>query len=134
MSAVLLRRAWKEKININPFLLSGILYPVIDNGYGEMIENRENGEEAYFDSPVRVGYTKKWIMKRDEGSTPIYVERRVYHMISDHETEVDIGLEFEYKDEVKLKVLNRKVIRKYETIIGYEYEMKDITRNQEYYG
>lgn len=134
MSAVLLRRAMKEKIKINPFYLNGNLYPVKDNGYGETIEDRENPEEVYFDNPVRVGYTKKWIMTRNEGATPIYVEKRVYHMISDHETEVDIGLEFEYHDEVVLKIMNRKVLRKYETIIGYEYEMKDLTRSQEYYG
>lgn len=135
MSAVLLRKAHKKRILINPFYLSGILPDVVDNGYGEMIEAEgASPAEVIFDNPVRIGYTKKWIMKRNEGNTPIYVEKRVYHMISDHETEIDVGLEFEYRDGVNLKVKNRKVLRKFNNIIGYEYEIQDITRDMEYYG
>ena len=130
MSAALLISAMKEKIQINPFSLSGTLSDVIDNGYGELIEDsRATPEEIIYENPVRVGYTKKWIKTRNEGTTPLYVEKRVYHMISDNETPVDIGLEFEYNG-FDLKVMNRKELRKFNSLIGYEYEMKVLSQDE----
>jgi len=127
MSGAMLRKYHKERILINPFSLSGNLYPLIDNGYGENIEDK-NGIPVVknYTKPVRISYEKKWIKKIQEDSSPIIYEKRVYYMVSDYETIVDVRLEFTYNG-IDLKVTQRKELRKYNTLIGYEYELKELT-------
>jgi hypothetical protein len=134
LSAAILRNAWKEKINQNPFSLSVTVYPVKDNGYGNDVEDKDSSPDTVkYTNSVRVGFRKKHIRKMDESGTPIYLERRVYFMVSDHETEIDIGLEFTYQG-VSLKVMQRREIRKHSSLIGYEYELKEQTTGIEFYG
>ena len=122
----------KEKILINPFILSGNLYPLIDDGYGNMIENK-NGipVEMDYTNPVRISTYKRQVQKRDSSGTPVYVEQRVYYMISDNITPVDLRLEFVYNG-ISLKIMQRKELRKYNTLIGYEYELKNLTEGNFY--
>jgi hypothetical protein len=133
MSAALLIRAHKEKIQINPFSLSGILYPEIDNGYGEMVDDRSVIPTSIeYDNDVRISFLKQNIQKRNSAGTSVSVEKYVYFMISDNETIVDERLEFTYNN-IDLRVTQRKEIRKFETLIGYEYELKDLTE-KDFYG
>ena len=122
----------KERILLNPFTLSGNLYPLTNDGYGNQIEDK-NGvliPKSYV-NPVRISFEKKWIQKRDTSGTPVSVEQRVYYMISDNVTPVDIRLEFVYQG-ITLKVMQRKELRKYNTLIGYEYELKNLTEDNFY--
>ena len=122
----------KEKILINPFTLSGNLYPLSDNGYGRMIENKDGiPVSKSYTNPVRISFEKKWIQKRDSSGTPVAIAQRVYYMISDNTTPVDIRLEFVYNN-ITLKVTQRKELRKYNTLIGYEYELKNLTEENFY--
>lgn len=122
----------KEKILINPFILSGNLYPLIDDGYGNMIENKNGVPEVKtYINPVRISTYKRQVQKRNDSGTPIYVEQRVYYMISDNITPVDLRLEFVYNN-ISLKITQRKELRKYNTLIGYEYELKNLTGDNFY--
>jgi len=123
----MLRKYHKDRINLNPFTLSGDSYPLVDNGYEEDIEDKAGVPtvESYT-NPVRISFQKKWIKKIMEDSSPIIYEKRVYFMISDYQTVVDIGLEFTYNS-IELKVMQIKKLIKYNTLIGYEYELKDKT-------
>jgi hypothetical protein len=107
--------------------LSGKLYPLIDNGHGNLIENR-NGvptPKSYV-NPVRISTLKKTIQKKDDSGTPVSIEKYYYFMISDYETIVDLRLEFVYFSKT-LKVTQRRELKKFSGVIGYEYELKDIT-------
>lgn len=112
---------------INSFLLSGELRLLIDNGYGQMIEDKTNSPIIKtYENPVRISFEKKWIQKQDVSGTPVTIEKRVYYMISDYETIVDVGLEFIYHG-IRLKVMQRKLLIKFGALIGYEYELKNLT-------
>lgn len=126
MSAALLISALKEKIAINPFSLSGNLYPLESNGHGGTRENK-NGTPSIisYDSDVRISFQIKKIHKIVK-SEVLYFEKRVYFMLSDSLTAVSVRLEFDYNG-VTLKVMQRKELRKYNTLIGYEYELEEIT-------
>ena len=127
MSAALLITANKEKIKLNPFSLSGNLYPLIDNGFGEMIEDTTGVLiSVSYTNPVRISHRKKWGLKRDSSGTPVSIEIYEFFMISDNETIVDEDLIFTFQG-VVLKVTQRKSLIKYNTIIGYEYELKNLT-------
>lgn len=130
MSAVFLRKYHKERIDINPFVLSGNLYSLIDNGCGGMIENKSAVPDIKtYTNPVRISHEKRTIQTRDNTGTPVTTEKRVYYMISDYETPVDIRLEFIYND-FNFKVLQRKKIIKYGSLIGYEYELQNLTEGR----
>jgi len=127
LSAALLITANKEKIKLNPFSLSGNLYPFIDNGYGEMIEDTTGVLiSVSYVNPVRISHRKRWGLFRDSSGTPVNIEIYEYFMISDNKTIVDEDLIFVFQG-VKLKVTQRKPLIKYNTIIGYEYELKNLT-------
>jgi hypothetical protein len=127
MSAVLLVKCHKEKIKINPFILSGDLYPLKDNGYGEFVEDRNLPPIVKtYANKVRVSFLKRQIQKLDANKTPVTIEQRYYYMISDNETKIDLRLEFNYNG-VVLKVKQRKELRKFNSLIGYEYELNNIT-------
>jgi hypothetical protein len=126
MSAAILRTLNKQKIALNPFSLSGDLYPLIDNGHGRYNENKNAVPEVKtYTNNVRISFTTKSIRKIENGS-PIYIQQRVYFMISDYETIVDNRLEFDYYG-VMLKVIQRRDLRKDSSLIGYEYELKELT-------
>jgi len=126
MSAAMLRTLNKEKIALNPFSLSGDLYPLVDNGHGRYNENKNAIPEVKtYTNNVRISFTTKSIRKIENGS-PIYIQQRVYFMISDYETLVDNRLEFDYYG-VMLKVIQRRDLRKDSSLIGYEYELKELT-------
>lgn len=132
MSSFLLRKYHKDKILINPFYLSGDLYPLINNGYNEMIENKQGTPvEKTYTNPVRISTLKKHIEKRDNTGTPVVIEKYVYFMISDYQTIVDVRLEFEYEGNT-MKVTQRKPLIKYGAIHGYEYELKNLTEGNFY--
>lgn len=129
MSSFLLRKYHKDKININPFSLSGNLYPLINNGHDEMIEDKQGiPVPKSYANPVRIATLKKNITKKDSTGTPVTIEKYVWFMISDWQTIVDVRLEFEYEGKT-LKVTQRKEIKKFGAIHGYEYELKDLTRS-----
>jgi len=126
MSAAMLRTANKQKIALNPFSLSGDLYPLVDNGHGRYNENKDAVPELkIYTNNVRISFTTKPIRKIENGS-PIYIQQRVYFMISDYETLVDNRLEFVYNG-TRLKVIQRRELRKYNSLIGYEYELKELS-------
>lgn len=126
MIANILINIFRNKINLNPFYLTGLLYPLIDNGYSALVENRSGiPETKIYTLPVRISTKKKAIKKTNSDNTPVVYED-VYMMVSDINTIVDERLEFIYK-EVTLKVIKRVPQRKYGILIGYEYELKDIT-------
>lgn len=133
MSAPILIRENKNKIRINPFKLSGNLYPLVYNQQGSYIEDRNSEpEKITYNNDVRIGFQIKKIKKIENGNVLFY-EQKVYFMLSDNETVVAKGLEFEYRN-IKLKVIQRKELIKFNTIIGYEYELKDITEGNYLYG
>ena len=122
----MLRIAYKKRIQINSFSLSGNLYPLVDNGHGGFNEDEDaTPEEKSYTNAVRISHLKKGIKKVESGK-PFFIEQRVYYMISDYETIVDKRLEFVYNG-INLKVMQRKEIIKYGFIIGYEYELKELT-------
>ena len=126
MSAILLRKLNQEKILANPFTLSGNLYPVIGNGYGSFI--RQPGALPViktYTNPVRISTEKSAIKRTLDNGTPYITEQRVYYMISDYLTLVDIGLEFVYND-INLRVKKIRELIKYGQLIGYEYELEEI--------
>jgi len=127
LSAALLIRANKDKIKNNPYSLSGNLYPVIDNGYGEFLEDMGGVPvPKSYTNPVRISHRKRWGISRDSSGTPVSIEIYEYFMISDNQTVVDVGLRFSFSG-ANLKVTQRKPLIKYNTIIGYEYELKNLT-------
>lgn len=131
MSAALLISALKEKIGINPFSLSGVLYPLESNGHGGFRENKNTTPAAMeYTNSVRIGFQIKKIRKVEKDEA-LYFEKRVYFMLSDNLTPVDIRLEFDYNG-VTLKVMQRKELRKYNTVIGYEYELDELTEGALY--
>lgn len=125
MSDIILQKLTKQNINRNPFKLSGILYSLIDNGYGEMIEDRAAPVVKNYVNPVRIFRKKKLIKSTMDNSTP-YVYEDVYYLLSDYETEVDVRLEFEYNF-IKFKIKTKEKLIKYEKIIGFQYELDEIT-------
>lgn len=113
------------KIGINPFQLSGALYPLIDNGHGSVREDRAAiPEPKIYTNPVRISKTKGPVKKTNDNTTPPVYEE-TYFMVSDHLTLVDVRLEFTYND-MKFKVMKREPLAKY-GFIGYQYELDDIT-------
>ena len=126
MSAKIMIDSFKKKIQINPFYLTGILYPLIDNENDSFIEDRAiTPENKIYTNPVRISTKNKNIKKTEADSTP-YTFEKVFFMVSDNETVVDERLEFNYKEN-SFKITKRIPVRKYNDIIGYEYELKDIT-------
>lgn len=129
MSAALLIKANKDKIKLNSFSLSGNLYPLKDNGYGEMVENLAGvPTPKSYTNKVRISHRERWGIQKDSSGSPISIKIHEYFMISDNETIVDIGLRFTFNG-VDLKVTQRKTLIKYNTIIGYEYELKNLTED-----
>ena len=126
MSAKIMIDSFKKKIQLNPFYLTGILYPLIDNENDSFIEDRTAtpGNKIYT-NPVRISTKNKNIKKTEADSTP-YTFEEVFFMVSDNETVVDERLEFNYKEN-SFKITKRIPVRKYNDIIGYKYELKDIT-------
>ena len=126
MSAKIMIDSFKKKIQFNPFYLIGVLYPLIDNGNDSFIEDRTvTPENKVYNYPVRISTKEKNIKKTKDNSTP-YTNEEVFFMVSDNRTVVDERLEFNY-NENSFKITKRIPIRKYNDIIGYEYELKDIT-------
>ena len=126
MSAKIMIDSFKKKIQFNPFYLIGVLYPLIDNGNDSFIEDRAvTPENKVYNYPVRISTKKKNIKKTKDNSTP-YTNEEVFFMVSDNRTVVDERLQFNY-NENSFKITKRIPIRKYNDIIGYEYELKDIT-------
>ena len=122
----LLKKNFLDKIAINPFQLFGYLFPTIDNGYGQTI--REPGgvpELKIYTNPVRIFTEKRPIKNTNDQKTPETFEKRIYIMISDSDTIVDIELEFEY-DGVNLRVKKMRPLVKGTTIYGYEYELEEV--------
>jgi len=116
------RKIIKQQILKNPFTLFGYLYPTKDNGRGIQVKDFAAVPvlKTYV-NPVRIGYDKKKIAVTNTSSTP-YSEETVNFLLCDHETTIDIGLEFEYSDS-KFKVMKEKQLIKYGDVIGYEYEL-----------
>lgn len=113
------------KININPFQLSGVLYPLVDNEHGSVREDRAAiPESKIYTNPVRIAKTKGSVKNTNDNTTPPVYEE-TYFMVSDHNTLVDVRLEFNYND-MKFKVMKREPLAKL-GIIGYQYELDDIT-------
>ena len=125
MSAELLRQGVVDKIAINPFVLTGLLYATKDNGYGTLIRDLSSPpEEKTYSNPVRIGTTKKPIKKTLDADTPIVYEN-VYFMLSDWETVVDEKLEFLYFG-VSLRVEKTRPLVKFDEVFGYEYELREV--------
>ena len=123
--------AYKKKIEINSFYLSGVLYPLINNGHDNFIEDRSaTPEEKSYVNPVRISTVKKPIKKTKADSTP-YGYEDVFIMVSDNETIIVERLEFNYQNN-RLKIIKRDPKIKYGTIFGYEYELSDITSEAVY--
>lgn len=121
-----LRKGKQQGININPFILTGDLYPLINNGHDSFIEDRTAVPEIKtYTSPVRVAKKKKAVKKTNDKNTPSLYEE-VYYMESDYETIVDERLEFSYQG-MKFKVVKREPLARTD-IIGYQYELDDITQ------
>lgn len=132
MSAKILKKTFKDRIKINPFTLTGNLYPLVDNGDGDMIEDRNaTPESKSYTKHVRISTRKKWVMEKKHDQTPVNTQIFDWYMISDNETIVDERLEFTYHN-MNFKVTKRKENRKYGEVIGYEYELKDITEDSTY--
>jgi hypothetical protein len=124
-----MQKAVKKNIQNNPFSLSGDLYNVIDNGYGQNIEDRSSpAVEKSYANDVRIFRIRKNVKQIANSETP-YIYEEVYHMQSDHETPVDVRLEFSY-NEFKFKVKNRWPIIKYGGLVGYQYELDEITEQE----
>lgn len=120
-----LRKGKQQGININPFILSGVLYPLVDNGYGSSREDRSAiPDPKSYTNPVRIAKKKKSVKKTNDNNTPPVYEE-VYYMESDYETIVDERLEFAYQG-MKFKVMKREALARTD-IIGYQYELDDIT-------
>lgn len=119
--------AQSEKIQNNPFFLSGDLYPLIDNGYGGLIEDySDTPAPISYTNPVRISTVKKQIKQNKTDSSP-YVTVEKHIMISDKNTIVDLRLEFFYNG-LKLKVMTREKLIKFGEIFGYQYELNNITQ------
>jgi hypothetical protein len=120
------RELFKNKILNNSFDLTGDLYPLVDNGYGQYIENRSGvAIEKTYTNPVRIYRIKKAVKKLNDTETP-YIFEEVYNMQSDHETAVDVRLEFFYNG-LKFKIKSRESLVKFGGVIGYQYELDEIT-------
>jgi len=116
----------EKKIEINPFVLTGVLYPLKSNNNDSFIEDREAAPDPkVYTNPVRIAKTKRPVKKTDDSSTPPVFEE-TYFLISDNETLVDIRLEFDYEG-MKFKVMKREPLKKHGIIIVYQYELNDIT-------
>lgn len=122
----LMRKTIKHDININPFQLTGYLYPEIDNGYGSMIRDPAGVPVlTNYANPVRISTEKRYIKKTNDNQTPETYEKRIYFMLSDYETQVDTKLEFEYNG-INLRVKKVRDLIKFGDIIGYEYELEEV--------
>ena len=122
----LLKQGIKNKIQINPFSLSGSIYPQKDNGYGQQIDDLSASAVATsYTNDIRIFRKKKNVKVTNEINTP-YTYEEIYYMISDYETIVDTRLIFTYNS-IKLVVKTREPIIKYGAIIGYQYELDEIT-------
>ena len=132
MNADMLIKAFKNRIQINPFILSGNLYPLVDNGDGEMIEDTAATPTLKrYTNPVRISTRDKWMLDRRLHTTPVTSQLLDWYMVSDNETVVDERLEFTYAN-MDFKVTQRKEQRKHGELIGYEYELKDLTEGETY--
>lgn len=121
--------AYKKRIQNNPFTLSGVLYPLVDNGYGEMIEDKQGiSVNKSYTNHVRISTKKRWTLDQKDNKTPVTTDITVWYMISDNETAVDIRLYFTYAN-FNFKITQRKKIIKHGVLIGYEYELKDVTED-----
>lgn len=122
----LLKKSIKDKININPLQLSGNVYPVVDNGYGSLIKEPDGiPEDKIYTNPVRISTEKRKIKNTKDNQTPETYEKRIYFMISDYETVIDIDLEFVYNS-LNMRVKKYRELIKYGEIYGYEYELEEI--------
>ena len=127
MSVALLIQANKDKIKLNPYSLSGNLYPLVDSGHGEFIEDLTAVPvPKTYTNKVRISHRERWGLQRDHTGTPVNIKIHEFFMISDNVTIVDIGLRFSYQG-FNLKVTQRKPLLKYDSIICYEYELKNLT-------
>ena len=132
MNADMLIKAFKDRIKINPYTLNGNLYPLVDNGDGEMIEDKDaTPEEKSYTNPVRISTRDKWMLERQLHTTPVTGQLLDWFMVSDNETVVDKRLEFTYSN-MDFKVTQRKEQKKHGELIGYEYELKDLTEGNTY--
>jgi hypothetical protein len=121
----------ENKIRLNPFYLTGKLYPLKGNDYNNPIEDRTaTPQEIRYLNPVRISTIKKPIKKTKDTTTPVTYED-VFIMVSDNETIVAERLEFNYQNNT-LKIIKRVPIRKYQETFEYEYELKDITSGAVY--
>ncbi len=115
-----------KSIEINPHILTGELYPLIDNNFESQREDREATPELkVYVNPVRIVKKKAQVKKTNDNTTPIVYEE-VWFMISDNETIVDVRLEFDYEG-MKFKVKKRESEKRYGIITGYQYKLDDIT-------
>jgi hypothetical protein len=126
----MLIKANKDRIQLNPFILSGVLYPLIDLGNDETGEDRSaTSDPKNYTNPVRISTRKRWMLNKNEKDTPVNTQLFDWYMISDNETLIDEQLEFTYQD-MDFKVTNIREINKYGELIGYEYELTDITEGE----
>jgi hypothetical protein len=123
------RKLFKEKIKNNPYSLSGVVYPQVDNGYGTMIENRAGVPTAKtYTNQVRI-YRVKKAVKQIINNNAVYFYEEIHEMQSDSDTVVDTRLEFTY-NAIKFRVKLCEPIIKFGGIIGYQYEIDDITEQE----
>lgn len=122
----LLRKTIRDDILINPFQLSGNLYPEIINNYGSLIRDPSGIPVVKtYDHPVRISTRKSPIKETLDKQTPEVYETKIYIMLSDYETIVDIKLEFEYNG-LNFRVKKSRDLIKLGEIFGYEYELEEV--------
>jgi hypothetical protein len=130
MSVELARNGIKKLIAINP--ISGLTiknYPLIDNGFGEMIPDLANPPvETILSNPVRIAKQKPRIQAYLTGEAGPYSLEIVYYLISDYETITGIseGAFFESGGK-KWRLKRPDPLEFLSNIIGYQTELIEIT-------